>query len=324
MSSPRHPVLRSLANGFHRAVSLSPVCSRLYLNAAGFLLRNTPVFPLKEAVIQAISSARWPQVCFGPRNVSVCRGTSFNLIPHHGEFDFRAVFSRTLEYEREVFEILSNRINLYDAVVEVGANVGVFSIFFGKRLATLDREGIVLSFEPSREAFSRLQRNLAINGIENVTPFNCAVGKQDGFVAFYEPRGHLTNGSFSKDFAALFSSDVRESVVPCVSGERIAGLLDGHHRVLFKIDAEGAERLVLEGFGKLIETERPDIVLEVLDRYTDDLNALSSLRDSYRFFNIVPGGARERPRLEATEHRDYLLVHKSRSAGDPVLHQFVD
>lgn len=324
MSSPRHPVFREIANGLHRALSLSPVCSKMYLTAAGFLLRNTPAFPLKEAVIQTISSARWPEVSHGPRSVSVCGGISLNLIPHHGEFDFRALFSKALDYEREVFELLSERIDLYDAVVEVGANIGVFSIFFGSRLGALDRKGIVLCFEPSREAFSRLQCNLKINHVENVAPFNCAVGKQDGFAVLYEPRGHLTNGSLSKDFAALFSSEIRESIVPCVSGERIASLLDGYNRILLKIDAEGAERFILEGFERMIEIHRPDIVLEVLDKYVDDLNALSILRDGYQFFNIVPGGVHERPRLEAEQHRDYLLVHKSRGERDPVLHRFVD
>lgn len=242
----------------------------------------------------------------------MCHDMRLNLIPHPGEFDFRALFSTSLDYEQEVFEVLSTRMDLYDAVVEIGANVGVFSVFFGGRLQKINAKGTVLCFEPSREAFSRLRRNLEINGVGNVTAFNCAVGKDNGFVAFHEPRGHLTNGSLSKEFAAIFSSEIDESVVLCMSGEKISELLGDCNRLLLKVDVEGSERLVLEGLEGLIRRQWPDIVLEVLDIYEDDLNSLAVLNENYEFFNIVPGGITKTQTLQATQYRDYLLVPNRR------------
>ncbi len=242
----------------------------------------------------------------------MCDDVKLNLIPHPGEFDFRALFSMSLDYEQEVFEVLSARMNLYDSIVEIGANVGVYSVFFGKHLQKINAEGTVLCFEPSREAFSRLRRNLEINDLINVTAFNCAVGKVNGFVAFHEPKGHLTNGSLSKEFAAIFSSEIDESVVICMSGEKILDLLGECNRLLLKVDVEGSEKLVLEGLDVLIRRRWPDIVLEVLDIYEDDLNSLAVLNKNYEFFNITPGGVEKRQMLRATQHRDYLLIPKRR------------
>ena len=321
MKPTDHPLLRALGQGIHRLLARSHLTSKLYLILAGAVLRGTPDFRLKANVINSVSSGRWPNVDFGPRKVTVCDDLHLNLVPHPGEFDFRALLSTCLDYEPEVFEVLSARMDIYDAVVEIGANVGVFSAFFGKRLRECSEGRTVLCFEPSREAFSRLRRNLEANRLTNVAAFNCAVGKEDGFVPFHEPKGHLTNGSLSKDFAAIFSSELDESIVLCVSGEKIKDLLGSCHHLLLKIDVKGAERLVLEGLESLIREEWPDIVLEVLDLYADDLNALAVLSENYAFFNIVPGGVERHQRLEATQYRDYLLVPNSRIEDDRVNRQ---
>ena len=71
----------------------------------------------------------------------------------------------------------------------------------------------VVAFEPSQEAYRRLLINLAANDARAVRTFNAAVARDAGFRTFFEPRNHLTNGSFHKEFSQIFSDDVDEWTV---------------------------------------------------------------------------------------------------------------
>jgi FkbM family methyltransferase len=223
-----------------------------------------------------------------------------------GEFDFEALFFRGLAYEREVFALLEQRLDQYDAIVEIGANVGVYTAYFAK--ACTEGQSI-FAFEPSRKAFARLKENLALNGGARVQPFNMAVTDKPGLVSFFEPAGHLTNGSLKRDFAAFFSENVQTSTVEAVDGTFLAKLLAPYRRPLLKIDVEGAEAEVLRGLAPLIGAVRPDLIIEVLNDYESALNALDFVTGPYRLLNITSDGLREKSHFEADgQYRDYLLV----------------
>src|SRR5271165_1056510 len=51
------------------------------------------------------------------------------------------------------------------AVIDVGANIGVYSLLAGKLAGDT---GAVWAFEPSLQTFQRLTRNLDLNGVGNV------------------------------------------------------------------------------------------------------------------------------------------------------------
>lgn len=57
-----------------------------------------------------------------------------------------------------------------DIVLDIGANVGIVTIF-----AALRTKKLVYAFEPSPENFSFLERNIAANGLQNIKAFNVAV-----------------------------------------------------------------------------------------------------------------------------------------------------
>lgn len=61
-------------------------------------------------------------------------------------------------------------------IIDVGANIGVFSIY-----AAFHGAKRVYSFEPNKEAYETLCRNIRENGLEDVIiPFNNAVSEKDG------------------------------------------------------------------------------------------------------------------------------------------------
>lgn len=301
--------LRAAGTSIHGQIARRRWIARRYLPLIGAISKLLPDTKNKRRVVNAIRTASWPSLTLHASHVLVAGDVELRIVPHTGEFDFDALFFRALDYERAVFEMLRPRLHAYDAVLEIGANVGIYTSFFSKLLMAMTPTRPVFAFEPSREAFVRLQENLRINGARNVQAFNCAVSSAMGVVEFFEPQGHLTNGALCRAFAERFSDHVERSLVVAVDGTFIERLLEPYQRVLLKIDVEGAEGVVLRALEHLIADKRPDIVLELLADNADDLRALQFLQGRYRCLKITDAGLKEKPELEPDNRfRDYLLV----------------
>lgn len=307
-------MLRTFGAAWHRWVARLPLpLARFYLILLGLLVKRLPDGVNKQRIVNSVRHATWqPTLTLPAQSVAVGDGVRVRLTPHLQEFDFDALFFRTLPYEPEVFRFIGQRVAQYDAIVEIGANVGVFTVFLG-RLAAQARPAIpVFAFEPSRTAYQRLLENVSANQLlATITPFNVAIADADGFMSFYEPEGHLTNGSLSADFAGIFSEQVQQQTIVGLSAARLSDLLATYPRVLLKIDVEGAEPLVLAALEPFITQQQPDIVLEVLPTTEADLNALPFLTAQYQLAHITPTGAQATPTFVAATYRDYWLTPRS-------------
>jgi len=232
------------------------------------------------------------------------------ITPHSHEFDFDALFFKRLSYEHNVFIAIEERAKFYDSVIEIGANVGIYTVFFAKLFEALNPNIKVFAFEPSFEAFYRLQQNIRVNLVKNVHLFNCGIGDQTGFTQFYEPDGHLTNGSLYPDFASIFSKNLNQKDIFVINAIELTQLVKGYRKVLVKIDVEAAENIVLESMKTFITVEKPDIIIEVLEFQENKLNTLEFLLEAYDLFNITPHGLIPQIKFSATQYRDYFLIPK--------------
>ncbi|HYA18521.1 MAG TPA: FkbM family methyltransferase [Bryobacteraceae bacterium] len=304
--------LRRIVLRANETIAAIPAIARLWVRLVGAVSRPLPNAYLRAAIFNHMASARWPAMELPPREVTPVRGFTACIIPHIGEPDFRALFDRELNYERAVFEWLRER--RYRTIFEVGANVGIYTLFLSR---LLEPGGKMYAFEPSPEAFHRLLRNLRLNRADDVIPMQCAIAGESGLIRFYEPEGHLTNGSLLRDFAASFDDRVSIRTSLALGGAALGELVESGP-VLIKIDAEGAEELILRSMESLIERWRPDIVLEVLPRFEQGLNSISFLRRcGYRFFALTADGPIEQSCFAAgsSNERDYVLV--SRDSARP-------
>jgi FkbM family methyltransferase len=294
--------LKSLASATHRVVSRDSRLASCYLG----LFRSLKLLPdgrWKQFVLNSLQSIQWPDLALPPSKVDLTPEVKAAITPHLGEFDFAAHLCRRLDYERETASWLVER--RYDTIVEIGANVGYYTLLFSKLLP----DAKVYSFEPSRTAYRRLLENLALNDCRNVLPFNCAVASRPGFVTFYEPQGHLTNGSLDASFARIFAEVVQATKVASMSGRQIQELCQDSERLLLKIDVEGAEPAVVRTLESVIVSKVPEMLIEVLPHVVDDLNQIDCLR-SYRLFHLTTQGPVERETFVSKIDcgRDYALV----------------
>ncbi len=136
-----------------------------------------------------------------------------------------------------VFVIFARRdygkVGPNSSVLDIGANIGVFSLFAARSGAKA-----VHSFEPSRESFETLVRNVKENGLEAVIfPHQLAVTAVDGAEVAFPKR--------SSAFNRIGSGAVEEDceLVGTISLQTI--LRDKPALDLLKLDCEGGEYDIL-------------------------------------------------------------------------------
>lgn len=143
-------------------------------------------------------------------------------------------------------------------VVEVGANMGIFTVPLAQWLEKKARR--IVAFEPQPVIFQQLCANLALNGLMNVTAWPYTCGQEPGSVTF-ERRDYAKIGNFgaaSMSNSALESEDSAVKAL-CVTLDE---MLPNEHVGLIKIDVEGSELKVLKGSRALIERSRPLLYVE--------------------------------------------------------------
>ena len=80
-------------------------------------------------------------------------------------------------FELAELEFARSRLRPGDDAMDIGANVGIFSVVMG---AAVGRSGRVFAFEPAPGNIVRLKKNLERNGLDHAQLFPCALGEADG------------------------------------------------------------------------------------------------------------------------------------------------
>jgi FkbM family methyltransferase len=136
--------------------------------------------------------------------------------------------------------------NVNKNFIDIGANCGVATIILAKQnpLST------VYSFEPDRNLFNILERNVNSNNLNNVKIFNFAVSKNNikNIQLCKHPMysGGNTTQSTSESMKNYYNVEIIDSYsVECVSLDNIINNNNITEVELLKIDCEGAEYDIL-------------------------------------------------------------------------------
>ena len=156
-------------------------------------------------------------------------------------------------YEPAVTRCIEARLGPGMTFVDVGANVGYFSLLAASRVGPA---GSVYAFEPSQIDVKLLHLSRLLNGFENVEVFPVAAGRGWG-LSFYD--GAHSNGWVSPVSSSPEDVLSRTVVLSVPIGEVIPA--DGRIDVI-KIDVEGAEFQALTGARRMLDRHHPAIVTE--------------------------------------------------------------
>jgi FkbM family methyltransferase len=294
--------------------------AKAYIVLLSLVSRNLLSLANQHRVRNVMFGHSWPAMEFGPRAIVLGGDVGVRLVPHIGEFDEQALYMRELDYEQAMFKWLARQAGAYDLIIEIGANVGIYTIFFDalRRKSLRPKQilaktqvpamtQVIISFEPSPEAYRRLQRNLKINGAEIIS-FQAAVGVQSGQQAFYEPIGHLTNGSFVRSFAELFAAAVDQTTVETVAAVDLEKWLATSAKALIKLDVEGFEPELLAALAPLLEKYHPDLLIEVMPSTVEPLEANPTLARYDRFLVTAKGPRPEQKFYFSQTYFDWFLT----------------
>jgi FkbM family methyltransferase len=153
---------------------------------------------------------------------------------------------------------IQDRLGPGEAFVDVGANVGYFSMLAS---VIVGPTGSVVSIEASPTICSQLAREVARNRLDNVRVVNAAAAAETGRqMVFMGPQTHTGLSAVRREPHLTPEREVRAAPLPnLLSAEEL------HRARLIKIDVEGAEDAVIAGLApRLAETSRElEIVVEM-------------------------------------------------------------
>ena len=137
-------------------------------------------------------------------------------------------FSNKGYYKNLKFNIKDNF-----TVIDIGANIGAFTV----PVAKIAKK--VFSFEPEKDNFSLLKKNIKLNNLKNVYLFNCGILYKDGKKKLFltpKPGG---------EYSLYLKSDYPE-IIKVISLRRVFEDNSIEFCHFLKIDAEGSEYEILK------------------------------------------------------------------------------
>ncbi|HNU11809.1 MAG TPA: FkbM family methyltransferase [Rubrivivax sp.] len=157
------------------------------------------------------------------------------------------------EFEPEVRDALLRLARPGDTVVDIGANIGWFTLHLARRVGPA---GVIHAFEPEPANLRLLEANVRANGLSWVVIHPVALGEAPG-----EALLHTT--AYNTGMHRLYDSVCCDGPAIPVAVQRLDDLLAPGQVALVKIDVEGYEHAVLRGARVLLSTPpQPRVVSE--------------------------------------------------------------
>jgi len=166
------------------------------------------------------------------------------------------------KYEPEQVALCHEYLNKKRDIIDVGANIGFYTILFAKSLVN----NKVLSIEPASNALKHLYHNIEINGVlDRVTVFEGVASEKPGTTILKIVNGkeeYSTLGSLVHPSVCGTKYDLVEVKATTLDNIVESMSLDPG---FIKVDVEGSENLVFKGALNVLTKKRPVILSELSD-----------------------------------------------------------
>jgi FkbM family methyltransferase len=235
-------------------------------------------------------------------------------------------------YEEDLTQHLTHIIKQDTHFVDIGANIGFFSILAAK----IASNGKVWSFEPDPINYRLLKTNIALNNLENIiTPYNAAISDN-------EEQLYFSSLGYEKNIGARFTAKQNETLIERslpgakapskITAHSLDSILKNEKIDIIKVDVEGFEPFVFSGMREILNREKPIIFTEFAPgtiqhiSKTDPAQLLNFIiKLGYNIFIITENGTLQDTannieailsfcNKERKHHLDLLLKHKSRNS----------
>lgn len=176
---------------------------------------------------------------------------------------FRNRFSYELGHETHLLGVLRQALRAQSGVfIDVGANVGQTLT----KVLSLEPTRKYLGFEPQVDCCFAIERFLEDNGIYSAQIVPVGMSNKNGFTKLNLTGSYDEMASLVKHYRGTEAYE-GSIVVPVRRGDDVVKELGIGAVGIIKIDVEGAELEVLEGFQETIQKKKPIILFEVLPNF---------------------------------------------------------
>ncbi len=196
-------------------------------------------------------------------------------------------------------------------IFDIGANLGWYSLNFSK----LAPHGKVYAFEPLPKTFTKCQRNLELNGAQNVDLHNFALSTKEGEIKFF----YNEKSSGSSSMKNLL--ELEDTVEITCELSTLDIFVEAHGGVIdfIKCDVEGAELLVFQGAINTLKVAKPIIFTEMLrkwsakyDYHPNDIIALFKEYDYECFYSNGNTLHKIAEVTEETSQTNFFFLHSTK------------
>ena len=141
-------------------------------------------------------------------------------------------------------------------VTDIGANIGYYTLIASQHV---QEAGRVFAFEPDPRNFELLAKSVQVNGYTNVTPINKALSDSVGTIRLFIDRRNFANNSLAVGNVPDSAGTVE---VECTTLDEFFAATPHQRPDIIKMDAQGAEGLILAGADRVLSGGPMKVLLE--------------------------------------------------------------
>lgn len=197
---------------------------------------------------------------------------------------------RAGNYEPEVSAMFRHVLRPGMGVLDIGANIGYFSMLSATLVGP---SGRVFAVEANPQNARVLEASRRLNGFDQITLVNMAAGSETGILALHTSHSTGTTSDLPDDISAMLAA----RIVPSVA---LDSVIPRDRQInLIKIDIDGGEYVAMRGCEAIIHAHRPAIISEFSPDLLPGISGVSG-EDYLRWFGkqgyevavIEPDGTR--------------------------------
>ena len=161
-------------------------------------------------------------------------------------------------------------------VIDIGANVGAFTLKLAKKCYENKKEFNIYSFEPNKHIFKIFENNINLNkNVSNyIDYFEKALGDSNSAVSFLLNKENSGGSKIINSNSELISQK-NSLIVEQIKLDDFIEINNINNVDFIKIDVEGFEPFVLDGSTKTLEKFKPDLYIEISPTWFKELGRSS-------------------------------------------------
>lgn len=173
----------------------------------------------------------------------------FHLCVYEYDWDIGEQILQNKQYEPHVTSFLKQHLKAGSTFVDVGANIGYFTLMAATQLGN---SGRTIAVECNPKNCELIYLSLHRNGLDRVLVYPFAISDTEKLMSF--------SGGFSNGFVDELEAGEDAVIVPAVT---LDFLLRDEPRIdMIKMDVEGSEAKAWRGMQQVVAKHHPDILME--------------------------------------------------------------